>query len=295
MSEKLYKVVEAVDLFDDGDPIPERYLVFEDQEGNTYKAFFPEDRTTLFFKGELYDWHGHKVALSNNIAKILKPFGYAGQSNSQAQEKFLVTTKDHRYALATLCHKQAVHYLKDTIPGFKHCLLHNDFACAPFLKSEKWTFREILDLSSTCFGQHFDPHGEYAVFVDVDDYNAIEKNRPSFKDYQKNSSKDCSFSSIRFARGHTHDHLLKHGVAASRDEILSLYNVNWCGGCPDIAYNESNYLLGNLEMSKHGEKITAKFPIPDKYGNTRISTDSEIIKHCHAWANQLFWYYDPEP
>lgn len=295
MSEKLYKVVEAVDLFDEDNPIPERYLVFKDQDGYTDKVFFPEDRTTLFFRGELYDWCGHKVVLSDNIAKILEPFGYAGWSDSRAQEKFLVATKNHRLALATLCHEQTVHCLSGSILGFKHSLLHNDFASVPVLKCAKWTFREVLDLSSTCFRQHFDTDGDYDVFVDVDRRDAIEKDCPSFKDYLKNSPEDCEFSSIRFARKHTHDELLKHGVAASRDEILSLCNVNWCGGRPDIAYNESNYLLGNLEMSKHGEKITAKFPIPDKYGNTRISTDSEIIKHCHAWANQLFWYYDPLP
>lgn len=300
MSEKLYKVIEAVDLFNEDNPIPERYLVFEDQDGNTDKVFFPEDRTTLFFKGELYDWYGHKVILSDNIAKILKPFGYidVGWPNRQTQEKFLVATKDHRLALATLCrHEQTVHCLSGNISilGFKHSLLYNDFISAPVLKCAKWTFREVLDLSSTCFGRHFDPHSEYAVFVDVDSRDVIEKDCPSLEDYQKNPSKGYGFSSIRFARWHTHDHLLKHNFIANREEILSVYNIAGRKGHPGIAYARSNYLLGDLKISKHGEKLTARSPIPDKYGNTRVSTDSEVIKHCHTWGNQLYWYYDPEP
>lgn len=295
MSEKLYKVIEAVDLFDEDCPIPERYLVFEDQDGNTNKVFFPEGRTTLFFRNELYDWYGHEVVLSDNIAKILEPFGYAGWSDSRAQEKFLVATKNHRLALATLCREQTVHWPSGSILGFKHSLLHNDFASVPVLKCAKWTFREVLDLSSTCFRQHFDTDGDYDVFVDVDSRDAIEKDCPSFKDCLKNSPEDCDFSSIRFARKHTHDKLLKHGVAASREEILSLSNMHWYGGNPVIAYAKSNYLLGDLKISKHGEKLTARFPIPDKYGNTRISTDSEVIKHCYTGSGQLYWYYDPEP
>ena len=49
MSEKPYKVVEAVDLLDGDGPAPERYLVFEDQNGNPTKEFFPENKIFLFF------------------------------------------------------------------------------------------------------------------------------------------------------------------------------------------------------------------------------------------------------
>ena len=97
MSEILYKLEQITESFSEESPIPERSLVFT---GPNYphKVTFPKDRTTLFFQGKLYDWYGHKVALSDDIAKILKPFGYSYDS----QDQFLVMTDDHRYALATL-------------------------------------------------------------------------------------------------------------------------------------------------------------------------------------------------
>lgn len=292
MSEKLYKLERAIEFFDDESFIPERFLVFMGPDG-PFKLDFPENRTTLFFRGELYDWYGHKVALSDNIVKVLEPFGYYGRSSCSPQEKFLVVTKDHRYALATLCHKRRSDMNNNTPSEFMHSLLHYDYASIPFLKCLDWSFREFKSLESTCFHDHFMHADEYTVFLDVKGKECVHKNHPSFAEYLKPSRSDFDFSSIWFTRGNTHDDLLKHLVFGSREIALSIPSYYLTEITPRANFAEANYLLGDLQISKHGEKITALFPIPDEKGNNRISTDAEIIKHCAKYHDRLPWYYDP--
>lgn len=291
MSEKIYKLEQITESFSQESPIPERSLVFTGPD-YPHKVTFPKDRTTLFFQGELYDWYGHKVALSNNIAKVLEPFGYYGRSSCSPQEKFLVATKDHRYALATLCHER-YDINKNTPTDFVHGLLHYDYASTPFFKCLDWSFREYKNLESTCFHDHFTHADEYTVFLDVKGKECVHKNHPSFEEYLKPSRSNFNFSSIWFTRGNTHDDLLKHLVFGSREVALSISSYYYAQGDPNANFTEANYLLGDLQISKHGEKITTLFPIPDEKGNNRISTDAEVIKHCAGYKDRLCWYYDP--
>lgn len=288
MSKKLYKVIEAVDLFDENGSIPERYLLFMDSDGNQIKKFFPKYRTTLFFEGELYDWYGHKVMLGSSIAKIIKPFGYFGNSSDNPKEQFLVTRYGGKcLALATLCRHEEKTCLSNTLENYKHNLLHRNYASTQMLKPLDWSFRELVDLSSTCFGKYFMCANEYTIFAGVDDYIS-EKNRPLVTEYVRHANTGSLFPSTWFARGHTYDRLLEHRVVEDRGRALMHF--------AKTGYIYANYLIGNLVISNHGEKITATFPVPDKNGNNRISTDSDVIKlHCATSTDCLYWYYDPEP
>lgn len=285
MSEKLYRLTKAVDTFDGKSSIPKRCLVFEGPDG-PHKVFFPKNRTTLFFKDELYDWYGHKVTLSNNIKKVLQPFGYFGNSFDSPKEQFLVVITGNRLALATLCHHERATYLSNTLEDFKHGLLHHDYASTQILEPLDWYFRKLTDLSSTCFGEHFLCANEYAIFAGVDDCSASPKSHPSFEEYIRPVSSAFRPPSIWFSRGHTYDNLLEHRVVRNRQVAL--------GHFKEAEHTYANYLIGNLVVSNHGEKITATFPIPDKNGNNRISTDSETIK-THCDTDCLYWYYDPLP
>lgn len=292
MTEKLYKVVEAIDHFDEDALIPNRCLVFEDKNGILIKKFFPEDRTTLFFQGDLYDWYGRLVIIPDDV-KILKPFGYCGDRSS-VREKFLVLTQDHRLAFAWLSYSNELPIDRDTPLYYKHKLLHAKLSYIPSLKLEKWSFQKIADLKSTCF-DHFKHADEYIAISDVNGGDAIHKNRPSLKEFLNPTEKSFNYSSIWFTRGPTHDQLLEHRILKNRDDILSLYAYDWSINDPRTAYVATNYLLGDLKFSKHGEKMTAKAPIPDEHGNIYVSTDSEVIKHSTKFSSHLIWYYDPEP
>lgn len=294
MSGKLYKVIEAVDLFNEGDLIPERYLVFMDSEGNQTKEFFPKDRTTLFFQGKLYDWYGREVKIPDDV-NIVKPLGYYGGSGyGETLEKFLVLISNRQFAFAWLSHSNELPIDQESPMYFKNRLLHARLSYVPSLKLEKWSFQKIVDLQSTCF-DHFKHADEYMALSGVNGADLSSKNRPSLKNFLSPAEKRFDYPSIWFTHGPTHDRLLEHRILKTRDAILSLYAYDWSSNEPYAAYIQTNYLLGNLNFSKHGEKMTAKAPIPDEHGNTYISTDSEVIKHSANFSSHLIWYYDPEP
>lgn len=284
MPEKLYKVIKAVDLFEEGDLMPERYLVFMDSEGDQTKEFFPKDRATLFFQGELYDWYGHKVVLSNEITKVLKPFGYSHDSRDQ----FLVITKNHRYALATLHYEKA-----DKLPRNRN---HNP--STPILKCRNWTFEKLANISSTCLDEYFGNSNKCSVFVGAnnnsnDNTNSSSSYIPYFiKPEESILNLSCTF----FMQGPTYQYPLRHKVFIDREKaVIQLCHphkeIHW----RDDAVTMANYLLGDLQISKHSGKISAIFPVPSQTGNTRISTDSGIIQHGIMNHECLYWYYDPKP
>lgn len=297
MSEKLYKVIEAVDLFSESNLIPERYLVFIDSEGHQTKEFFLRDRITLFFQGKLYDWYGREVKVPDDVS-ILKPLGYRDDHSlwSSTQEKFLASTPDHRLAFAWISDSDELPVDPNSPMYYKHRLLHARLSYAPSLKLEKWSFQKIVDLQSTCFN-HFKHAEEYLALSGVSGADLSSKNRPSLKNFLSPAEKRFDYPSIWFTRGPTHDQLLEHRILKTRDEILSYspYVRKWSNNDPCAAHVQANYLLGDLKFSKHGEKMTAKAPVPDEHGNTCISTDSEVIKHSANFSSHLIWYYDPEP
>lgn len=118
MSEKLYDKIQTVDIYQIDSPSPHHKLIFSGP--NTYQEeSFPENRDTLFFEGNLYDWNGRMVMLgSKQIANVVDHFGYVRMMDipphgyitdkplerpeSIIKDTFLVRLKNGNLALAVM-------------------------------------------------------------------------------------------------------------------------------------------------------------------------------------------------
>ena len=292
MSEKLYLAEKAVELLDGDNPIPARYLVFD----GPVKVFFPEDRTTLFFQGDLYDWYGRKVQLPYDIHSVIGPYGYEDFGQCYAQESFLVKLKNQRLALANLTYptdypqfpwQETTSYRQHK---YKHKLLHGILAAPPKLELRNWSFQRLVDFSQVGFDSR--KLHDYVAFVGVTGKATIIKNQPSFKGHYKGQLHDTDIPSIWFTCGPTYDCPVEHNIAESRETILRYPSPFLFSNCPEHVI--TNYLVGDLTFSEDNTKLSAYSPIPDKTGNNRISTDAEMLNHCLS-GNKICWYYDPLP
>lgn len=274
MSEKLYKVIEAVDLFNEYNPIPERYLVFEDQDGNTDKVFFPEDRTTLFFKGELYDWYGRQVKIASDIKRIVEPFGH--RLDNSAYETYFVEKEDGRLAIADLSTISSSFYNPNFSMPFhiKNTILGNLLLDKQELKCRDWSFEKFFEqpIEDTCF-KVLNYAGKYKILLGVSDKH-VPKIHPLifFQPYIER-----------------HTGRMIHLVFKDRTSFLQCAPEGISS-----AICSTNFLCKHLFISDDGNKATTYLshgydPVFD-----RISTDMEVLLHA---KNSLYvpWYYDPEP
>lgn len=278
MSEKLYKVTKAIDYFNDYNLTPDRCLVFMDSNGNRIKKFFPENRTTLFFKGELYDWYGKKVKIANGIKRIIKPFGY--ELGNSAHETYLVETENEKLTIANLCTISPCFYNPDySIPvHVKNEITGGLILNGQELKCPDWYFEEFLEqpIENTCF-KAFNYAYDYKILLGV---------------FSKSLSE--SYPVILFYP-YVARHLEKivHCVFKDRASILQSppkeLNLN---GNKSIFRAYTNYLCKKLSFSDDGNKATTYLSY--NHGFDRISTDTEVLLHAKNNQN-ITWYYDPEP
>ena len=283
MSERLYKVVEAVDLLDGDGPAPERYLVFEDQNGNPTKEFFPENHTSLIHKGILYDWYGKQVKIASDIKRIIEPFGH-GLGNS-ACEIYLIEKKDGKLALANLSTIKTCFY----DPSFsmpthvKNEITGSLFLSGQELKCPSWSFEKFLEqpIENTCFKAFKHPSG-YKILLGVSSYSSWDFSKIHQLIYfYPRLIRDCGLIDHHIFKDRT-------GIMQSSSEELSTtaFHAN-----PN-AYECTNYLYKQLSFSDDGNKVTAY--LPRSHGFDRISTDTEVLLHAKNNQN-ITWYYDPEP
>lgn len=298
MSEKLYEPIEAIDILDVNKPglIPKldvtftlktectskRYLVFMDQEGNRYEAFFEKNRTTLLFEGIFYDWYGRELP-----SKILSHFGHY-ESNIANLETFVVKEGD-RLAIAYLKYNRPYYYF-----GHRPVLARpvNQFCREPILDpnpghfSDPWVFTEFQEppTTDTC----------------LQEINKQLSNNFGF------TCKICtgvvswhrSHNGITFCKTYVkkapsvpsgYSYWLKHRIFSYREHIFSQGSVVFAG--------EEEEFDGELSFSEDGKKITFSgyASSSSEKQHIRISTDIEVIRHTRCSGEIISWYYDPEP
>ena len=274
MSEKLYKVVKAVDLLDGYDLVPERCLVFEDQDGDTDKVFFPKDRTSIIHDGVLYDWYGRQVKIASGIKRIVEPFGH--RLDNYAYETYLVEKEDGRLAIADLSTISFSFY----DPNFsmslhtKNAILGNLILNRQELKCRDRSFEKFFEqpIEDTCF-KVLNYAGKYKILLGVSDKN-VPKIHPLivFQPYIER-----------------HTGCMRHLIFKDRTSFLRCAPEGISS-----AICSTNFLRKHLFISDDGNKATTYLshgydPVFD-----RISTDMEVLLHA---KNSLYvpWYYDPEP
>lgn len=278
MSEKLYKVVKAIDTFNEDNPIPDRCLIFEDQDGNSAKEFFPEDRTTLFFKGELYDWYGRKVELKGNIAKVLSYYGDAYNSSGYRYETFVTKLADGQLAIACLEYKGIdLHKITEQIYT-KHHVTGDMMFGKPFLNRQSCPFESF-----------YEPLNSPSCLVELNSWLLRNFNlkykiciNSHFNCYGNKRIQPILFMSTHLFLNNMHYSLLEHYIFANRDAALK-------SGHP-IRYVRE--LFGNLEFSKNGSKMTAYAELANSK-RVRISTDTDVV-HKSCKGPYIYWYLDPE-
>ena len=166
------------------------------------------------------------------------------------------------------------------------------------LRCRNWTFEKLADISSTCLNEYFSDPDKCSVFIGVNDSNNDNTNpRSSYIPYFiKPEESTFNLSCILFIQGNTYQYPLRHKVFIDREKaIAQLSHPREEIRGRDDAITLANYLLGDLQISKHSGKISAIFPVPSQTGNTHISTDSGIIQHGIMNHECLYWYYDPLP
>ena len=281
MSEKLYKVEEAVDLFDKNSLIPERYLVFMDSEGHQAKEFFPTDRMTLIFYHKLYDWYGREVELGPGIKQVLAHFG-CRNGKTRAYETFVVERNDGRLAIAALDYKDFQKTTNSNLAKMRTTSLI--MVGKPFLTCQpKCSFVKIkssvycLNEISKWLLQNFGYTCIICLDVIPDDQSIGQLGIVFWKTYERTVT----------------DHWMTHRFIENRDDILKASDSNLPRGSElGCICGDAN---GNLLFSEDGKKMTAFTKLWHKKDKlVRISTDIDVIMHTRKSAD-IFWYYDPEP
>ena len=271
MSEKLYKVVEAVDLFDDGNPIPKRYLVFMDSNGNQIKKFFPENRTTLFFQGDLYDWYGNKVRIDEKIKRIRSPLGYTTDQDG-IHETFIIELKKGGLTWARL----------ERDPLFTNDLDKSLVSTRPSVAKYLMTsyrsfiFEEMILAANSKYRvlEKLDPQGIIYAFLRCHHPNGI-------------NNVTCTY--IENTRGR---------------QIGNRIYSDWIHA-QNISHPliENAFLLGDIIFSKNGNRMTtycfdSKMIGQPNFEIYRVSTDASLSKLLNDYgesANNIHWFLDPEP
>lgn len=282
MSEKLYNVIEAVDIFDENSPIPERYLVFMDGDGNQIKEFFPKDRITLFFQGKLYDWYGRKVKLESDITRVISAHGSCCGcygAGDLSRETFVVQRSDNSLATATLLYEN----IPAPIGNCQNLARSDAIEIAyqqPILSIRtKWSFEYGYELSkSICYAL-------CEIAKNLGNFTSIFANI-SYQDWG-NSNDYVAFSPNCITGKNCC--WITNFIMKDRLSLLTT-------SIEDICKNaiKSDYIRGKLLFSRDGKKIKANSPMPDQNGNTRISADLETISYTKRMY-AICWYYDPEP
>ena len=279
MSEKLYKVVEAVDLLDGDSPIPERYLVFMDSDGNQIKEFFPKDRMTLFFNDELYDWYGRKVKPKSGITKILSHFGCVDCNGGMGEyhETFVVRRKSGRLSIAEL----------DVFPQFpyENPLKRTDQNWAkiytlPFVKPSlytmDWSFKNFQEPPTT----HSCIHGINKYLQE--NFGCTCKICTDIKFFDSNVHKDrVVFVKTQHLDG---EEILHHYIVDTEEEIRYIAKYG-----SKIAYG-SRYVEGELTFSEDG-KMSAFLTLGNR--KVRISTTADIFYRTYEDVHRICWYIEP--
>lgn len=298
MSEKLYEPIEAIDILDVNEPdlipkldvtftlktecTPKRYLVFMDQEGNRYEAYFPKNRTTLLFEGIFYDWYGRELPY-----KILSHFGYY-ESGIANLETFVVKEGDWL----------AIAYLKYDYPGgyyghsrttvrpmdqfYRQPILDSD----PGLRHNPWVFTKFQEPPATdnCLqeiNKQLSSNFGFTckICTGVVSWHRSHNGITFCKTYAK---KEPSVPS-------GYSYWLKHRIFSYREHIFSQG--------PVVFAREEEEFDGELSFSEDGKKITFSgyASSSSEKQHIRISTDIEVIRHTHCSGEIICWYYDPEP
>lgn len=282
MSEKLYKVVEAVDLLDGDDPIPKRYLVFMDSDGNQIKAFFPKDRMTLILDGKLYDWYGHEAELGPDITEVLSHYGCHFTDtyrDGKAYETFVVRRNDDRLLIATLYYSND---FRAMIRNFaKVSSIGRIMYEKPFLSSGDWSFAKFRE-----------PPTANSCLHEINDQ--IYKKSGSMCKICIDVTTNHSHHDIVFDKTHeefNHPCWVEHRIVKTRDSILNPNGELHLSGA-----TERTSLDGDLMFSEDGEKMTAFIYSPSTKRYARVSTDTEVIRRMEGdYFRGIYWYYDHEP
>lgn len=289
MSEKLYEPIEAIDIFVNEPGLitrrgtPKRYLVFMDQEGNRFEAFFEKNRTTLLFEGSFYDWYGRELPY-----KILSHFGYY-ESGIANLETFVVKEGD-RLAIAYLKYNRPYYYF-----GHHHDVMTrpvNQFCRGPILDpnpghfSDPWVFTKFQEppTTDTCLQEINKQLSNNFGFTckictGVVSWHRSHNGITFCKTYvKKEPSAPSGYS-----------YWLKHRIFLYREHIFSQGSV--------VLANEEEEFDGELSFSEDGKKITFSgyASSSSEKRHIRISTDIEVIRHTRCSGEIICWYYDPEP
>lgn len=284
MSEKLYKLEQIIELFDEESSIPERSLIFTGPD-YPHKATFPKDRMTLIFYHKLYDWYGQEVELEPGIKQVLNHFGCLNDK-MRAYETFVVERNDGRLAIAMLDYKDFQKTTNNNLAKMRTTswiMVGKPFlTCHP--KCSFARFQEMPGSSANCLNeinkwlsQNFDYTCKICLDVISDDQSIGRLGVFFWKTYG----------------GAIHDHWMTCRLVENRNNILKAPNSNLPKGSKlDCIYGDTN---GNLLFSEDGSKMTAFTELWHMKGEViRISTDIDVIMHTRKSAD-IFWYYDPEP
>lgn len=292
MLEKLYNVIEAVDIFDENSPIPERYLVFMDGDGNQIKQFFPKDRMTLFFEGKLYDWYGREIKPKSGTTKILSHFGCADHhgDGSKYYEAFVVKSKNGRLSIAELDvsteERPSKNLPKTTDQNLAK--IHTLPFAKPSLRTLNWSFKDFQEppIKHHCMhelNKYLQKNFDYTCKICTDVISPCV----DIKDHS------TVFVKTVFQGG---EELFKHCIFDLSD--IKDHNTSYQGPSDSTlgitAYKMKHMFdcVFGLSFSKDGNKMTAFVESPFGNKKIRVSTRADII--CHP-DGQIFWYYDPEP
>ena len=280
MSEKLYKVVEAVDLLDTDSHVPKRCLVFMDQAGNRFEESFPKDRMTLLFNEGLYDWYGRRVMMPISM-DVLSHFGFY-TTGSRVFETFVVKSdNNHRLAIAHLDYQYPLKNPHQK-PPIKIRTTDPIIYGTPFLHlRHRWSFAKFQEPPTTDGCLH---------------------------EINKQLCENFGFT-CKICTGVASLYQSYYGIAFVKtyeDGEDNSWSSFWLKNCileeRSFAFDQSHLILeaekttldGDLSFSEDGEKITISLRSPLSKQHARISTDIEVIRATQCRDKCIYWYYDPE-
>lgn len=274
----------AISAIDDLNHLGKRLIVFENDETDPHRLTiiqFPENRGTVLFEDRLYDWYGREVIVSEEIKRIVSPFGHYtdGKDLYHCHDNFIVELKTGEYAIPGIKYRRFA-YSGPDYSGLKYAITAGAFNMLPHLDLEDAPrFEEIIPdaLSGTCF-EIFKRYRNSSSY-------AIGKNPFLTRRLQEDvSCIVCGDSAID-------NHKQWFSIAKTREEILET-SENSVGmvESPE-AYLNMDIFRGNIIVSKNGNKLTANFPIKHYSDQTiRASTDREVLSHMRD--NGFWWYLD---
>lgn len=266
-----------------------RALVFASKDGTVIEEVeFPNDRISIIYRGDVYDWFGQKVELGEGIVSVVEPHGFRtnGDDKYFEHEDFIVELSTGRFSIAEVSYID-----EDSFRAFNDSgLAYNREVVAsqarlfkrPILKRSelnKWDFayKDGEILRGTCFEPFFGRRALPQVFFDC----------------ALGLGQGRHLTMLKWP-GHGHDDgCIRNYVVPSRKHAFLYYvdQYGWICGVDSYA-GWAKYLSGSLNFSHDRQKVSTRFVFPNNDGVTRITTDAEVLEHFRG-AKSIVWYYDP--